>query len=336
MRIWMMLLTVLLPMFGSASVDAQLALPSYQSQRHRQRPTLTGVAPEGRPRLGFGTSSYRGFQTRTDRIRAISQVPRMRRGLLADPLPSISPISRMLDSRNLLRPRSALGRRAVAMIGRHDYLPTAPGQRLGTLQLRPTSSQASPQTPVGGTLGRYDDNLAARLEDKADEYFDLGIGYFRNGDPQGAQHCFQIVKTLQHDRPRAWVADVFVAYETKDYNRAVLSLLRALERSEALSDLKIDRFIERMYQGKSLEEKRLAFRRTVESVNLDVKSQRGAQRLNLLLAYFAWLNGDHATAISAATIAENAMGKRYRPVVATFRQRLSSERAQPPADAPGA
>jgi hypothetical protein len=260
----------------------------------------------------------------------------MRQGLLPDPRPSRSPISRLLDSRNLLRPRSALGRRAVAMIGRHDYLPAAPDRRHYALQLWPTSSQESPQTPVAGTLGGYDDNLAAGLDGKADEYFDLGIGHFRNGDHHGAQHCFKIVKRLQRDRPRAFIADVFVAYETKDYNRAVQSLLRALERSETLSDLKIDRFIERMYQGKSLEEKRRAFRRTVESVNLDVKSQPGAPRLNLLLAYFAWLNGDVATAISAAAIAESAEGKQYRPVVATFRQRLSSEKAQPPADAPGA
>jgi tetratricopeptide (TPR) repeat protein len=220
------------------------------------------------------------------------------------------------------------------MIGRQDYFPAAFEQRYDSLHLQPTHGDGPPQASAAGKSDGYGENLGAILDGKADENFELGIAYFRNGDHRRAKHCFRVVKTLEGDRPRAFVADVFVAYETRDYNRAVLSLRRALERSEALSDLKIDGFIDRMYQG-SPEEKRRAFRRTVESVNLDVKSRPGAPRLNLLLAYFAWLNGDVATAISAASLAESVMGERERPVVATFRQRLSSEMARPPDSAPG-
>jgi hypothetical protein len=228
----------------------------------------------------------------------------------------------LLDRHNLLRSRSALGGRSAASIGRFDYLLDGSGRHRGDIGHWQSGPARPPAISDAAESIRFEVDPGARLDQKADECFELGIGYFRNRDLTRARHYFERVRGLQREQPRAFIADVFVAYDKENYHRALLSLLRALERAETLEDLKIDRFIERLYEGNDYGEKQRAFRRTVESVNLFVNAQPNAPLMKLLLAYFAWLNGDLNTAIAAAEVAGGGVGDQPLPQIEKFRRLL--------------
>jgi tetratricopeptide (TPR) repeat protein len=215
-----------------------------------------------------------------------------------------------------------LGSRAAAGIGRYDYLPDESGRPRGDIGRWRYSPVLPPTVSKAAEFIAFEIDPAVRLAKKADECFELGIAYFRNRDLIKARNYFERVRDLQRDRPRAFIADVFVAYDKGDYNRALLSLLRALERAETLEDLKLDRFIERLYKGDDYEEKQRAFKRTVESVNLFVNSRANAPLMKVLLAYYAWLNGDLSTAIAAAEIAAGSAGDQPVPQIEKFRKLL--------------
>jgi len=319
MRAWITLFGVaVLPYFAAPHAEAQNARARYYDRTNPQRPALTGLRPAlQRRNATFYSNRYRGMQTRLDRIRAASPIMRRRHGLLEDIAPSGSHTQYIFDQRNLLRSRSPLGKQATAVIGRYDYLPRKTDGPRSDSNLRPSNDEPSVQMP-----GHFDEHLANRLEKKADDYFELGIAFFRSRDMIQARNCFEIVRDLQRDRPRGFVCDVLTSYERRDYNQAISSLIRALERAETLDDLKIDRFIERLYEGSDFEEKQRKFRRTVESVNLFVKSQSEPSLVNLLLAYYAWLNGDLGTAISAIKVAEGSADEFTTPQVAKFRMLL--------------
>jgi tetratricopeptide (TPR) repeat protein len=205
----------------------------------------------------------------------------------------------------LLLSRSPLGRRVSALIGRQDYLPDNSGEERGAGGRRRTNPDLQPKpSPTEDRVPEeFEDRLLSRLEKKAEDRFELGAAYFRSGDLIKARNCFEIVRHIQRDRPRGYAADVLVSYDRGDYNRAILSLWRALERIGTLEDLRIDRFIETFYDGADFAAKERVFKRTVESVNLFVKSSPAAPHMNLLLTYYAWLDGDLGTAIAAAEIA---------------------------------
>lgn len=228
-----------------------------------------------------------------------------------------------------------LGSRAAAGIGRYDYLPDESGRLRGDIGRWRDSLVLPLAASKAAEFTEFETDPAVRLAKKADEYFELGIGYFRNRDLIKARHCFERVKDLQRDRPRAFIADVFVAYDKGDHNRALLSLLRALERAETLEDLKLDRFIERLYKGDDYEEKQRAFKRTVESVNLFVNSRKSTPLMKVLLAYYAWLNGDLNTAIAAAEIAAGGAGDQPVPQIEKFRKLLIEAKDGAAAPPPG-
>ncbi|MBN2563718.1 MAG: hypothetical protein JXQ75_22600 [Phycisphaerae bacterium] len=168
--------------------------------------------------------------------------------------------------------------------------------------------------------------MASRLQNKADENFELGFAHFRCGELVDARNCFEMVRDIERDRPRGYIADVFVSCKGQDFHRAIVSLLRALERAETLEDLKIEGFIEKLFGGEDVEAQERGFRRVTESLNLFVNSNPDAPRLNMLLAYYAWLNGDLQTAIAAAEIAEKVEMEESAPHVAKFHRLLIEAR----------
>ena len=204
----------------------------------------------------------------------------------------------MLDRRNPLQSKSALGRSRSALFGRQDYVIEADGrwrgevspvEHWGPVNLPSTHSTTNPQS--------YSTRLSKRLEEKADHYYALGVAYFREGEFPKSRDYFQLVRQLEGDHPRAFVAIVLVSVHRDDINTAVMSLIRAIRRAKSLDDLRIE--------WKDFYAKEQNFRRVLDSVNLRAKSGAKANKaLNLMLAYYSFLNDDLNTAIAEAKAAE--------------------------------
>jgi hypothetical protein len=229
---------------------------------------------------------YRGALTRPEKLRGVFSIAAPRSLLPSRPLRQ-NPIRSALESHNLLGPRSEFGKRMVNRLGRGAATVPGPGP----------ARQISPGPPPA--IGAADDDFEAALRKKADDAFELGLSYFRDGDWTRADDRFTLVRTFEDDRPRAFLADVFVSFNREYYNRAMASLLRALDLAKGPEDLKIDRFIERMYAGENFEAKRGEFLRTLEKVNALATANPDADQISILQAYFTWLNGDWATARNA-------------------------------------
>lgn len=251
----------------------------------------------------FGSTATSRLSTRPERLRAelhrrFSRRRGLReRGLLSLEPPSASPITRLLDRRNLLMSRSNLGRSDSVFIDRSDYLRDASGKWRGRISSI-DATKAVQAVPRGSATqaASYPTMLSERLKKKADEYYTLGGAYFREKQYARSQDYFGLVRQLEPERPRAFAAGVIVAYQRLEFNSAVMSLIHAIKKAETLDDLKID--------WKGLYTSRQEFGKVVESVNLMAKSSSNSQAANLLLAYYAWLNGDANTAIAAARAAE--------------------------------
>ncbi len=308
-------------------------------------------------RTGAGPKQYAGFRTRADRVRQLSPFSGRTEGLLAAPPPSYSPIRVIMERRNLLRSRSNLGSRISRLIGRADYVKDVSGRRRGDIGswpgvagrlAGPAASPAGPSTiPAGSDDPRsagsavlpaaaveagvpaspdpraYQDLLATRLRTKADDYYELGASYLRNGEPSAAANCFEIVRGLESRGTRGFLADVFAAVQGERYNRALASLLKALQNAEKLEDLRIEGFLDLMFPGSDESVRRSNFRRTVDNMTALANASPDSPQANLLMAYFAWLDGHVATAITAAENAEKNMDSAYVPHIQKFRRFLT-------------
>ncbi len=337
-----------LPLLAVAPVEAQRIRTPYRNAARTTRPTLTGIRSHPRRRLGtVWNNRYGGVRTRPDRIREIMGLRGTRRGLVPPLRPSAIRMRLLMDRRNLLSSRSSLGRQVAASIGRLDFLPDESGTMRGVIRQELPAAAMAAISPLETTVPKpIVEQLASQLQDKADENFEMGISHFRmaqDPDPDGklnreekdnirrkaligAQNCFDIVRRIERDRPRAFVADLLVSVDRRSYNRAILSMERSLDRAQNLDELRIDRFIERFYAGPDLKSKRRAFERTLESVNLLAKSSPGAGQMDVLLAYYAWLGDDFGTAITAVETAEAVAGKPLAPEFTKFRQWLIEAR----------
>jgi len=274
---------------------------------------------------------------------------------MAAPPPSYSPIRVIMERRNLLRSRSNLGSRISRLIGRADYVKDVSGRRRGDIgswpgvtgrlagpaatpaglpavstpdsdQVRqPPDSGSSPAAESSDPRG-YQDRLAARLRSKADDYYELGASYLRNAKPSAAANCFEIVRGLESRGTRGFLGDVFAAVQGERFNRAVSSLLKAFQNAEKLDDLRIDNFVDLMFPGADESARRGNFRRTVDNMTALANANPDSPQANLLMAYFAWLNGHVATAITAAENAERNMDSAYVPHIQKFRRLLAETR----------
>lgn len=325
---------------GQSRRNSAWSLPWHDSQANRRQNDAPHSQLQTRIRRRrpdvYGSVQSLRLSTRPDRLRAelatmySARRNRRERGLLPIERPPMSRVAQMLDSRNLLRSHSTLGRNRSALIGRQDYVIEADGRWRGEVTPAVKSPANLPNTDATTKPRSYASRLSERLEEKADAYYRLGIAYFREGQYPRSRDYFQLVRQLENDHPRAFVAIVLVSLQGEDINTAVTSLVHAIRRAESLADLRIE--WEEFYT------KEQNFQRVVNSVNLMAKSGAGTNKaLNLMLAYYSFLNGDLNTAIAEAKAAEEkamsgapekvisdlSSGTQYKDPFATAAKRFS-------------
>lgn len=210
----------------------------------------------------------------------------------------MSRVAQMMNRHNLLRSNSELARNRSALIGRQDYILEANGRWRGEVSPLESSDSVNVLNAERAAAPlNYSSRLSAQLEEKADRYYRQGVASFREGQYPRSRDYFQLVRQLEDDQPRAFVANVLVSLQGSDVNVAVTSLIHAIDRAESLDDL--------MVEWKEFYVKEQDFRRIVNSVNVLAKSGDGTNKaMNLMLAYYSFLNGDLNTAIATAELAE--------------------------------
>jgi tetratricopeptide (TPR) repeat protein len=265
----------------------------------------------------------------------LAPFPNVGGGVLPPEQPSASPIRNALEQRNLLKPRSLIAKRVAARAGRLDYLPDENGDWRGAVSPRAERDFRPAPVPPPSVAPTLNDRMADDIKQQAEEYFELGLANYRAGRLNEAADCIALVKEIERDSPRGFIADVFIAQSSQCYFRAIMSLHRAIQNAKSLDDLKIDRFIERMYPGDEVDDQRRAFRREVEVLNLLVNQNPEISQPFILLAYYAWLNGDFGTAVSAAEKAERGSAPDFAQVAARFRKLLQEADRGPPTSSPG-
>lgn len=316
--------------------------PSLGARSRQARHSSTGFAPRGRPMLGtYGSTRERSAMlTRIQNLRMISPLKPRSQGLLPDAPSARDPIRHILERRNFLRARSPLGQTATVMLGRslmsRDELVRRPGTaETSNTATTSTAPSASPMTtsqpeialdPFGVPVSRtVADVLAARLEAKGEEHFHLGLANFRAGEFVQARHHFEMARDVWPERPQPRLGCVFASHQVGDYNRATYELVRAVENATSLNDLRIQGMPGQFWPGSDEAAARTAFRRTVNAINLSVKSKGSATPASILLAYYAWLNDDRSTALSAAEAAIEAFPEPQASTVRRFRDWLKEE-----------
>lgn len=330
----MLILLTAVVLTVSAPADGQYRSP-YQTAKQYGNLRFQGRSERlGRLTASYESRRYSGARTRLGYLTGIAPFLSAGQGLLTPEPQSMSPIRQALDQRHLLGPRSVIAKRIAGRAGRLDYVYDDTGEWRGAVPPSLPDVAQAPSLPTGAAVS-MEDRLSATLQQQADEYFELGLAYCRAGKLIEAANCLALVKEMERDTPRAFVADVFVSLSSDRYFRAMLSLRRALEAAKTLDDLRIDRFIERLYPGDDIEAQERAFQRQVESVNLFVNANPGAHQQYVLLAYFAWLNGDLGTAISAAETAEKGQDAEFSQEIARFRKLLQETRNAPSAPSTG-
>lgn len=330
------ILVIFLGLLMPGPLDAQI--------RQRSRPNRTlKLLPQRRDAKLPGKANtprarrIRRNQQQSSRFQLERMLNESRRRFLKPSDASSNPVQRLLVRRNRLKSRSILAERTAERIGRKDYIRSEEGRWRGGL-----AGTVDPQSAVMSVRrmksnnAQYTSVLTQRISKKADEYFELGAVYFRNGNYLRSREYFKLVHQLEHDRPRAYVADVLASYEQKDLNTTLTSLIYAIESAKSLDSLKLDR--RRFYPSD------LRFQQVVDSVVILAKSANSNRETSLLLAFYAWLNGDLNTGITAADdlirILEKDEDSAHRAdklltLVKRFRSFLIEARDAPAASAAG-
>jgi len=296
-----------------------------------QAPKFIGRNSMSRGRLGtFNSTRYGGITTIPEQVRSL--MPQRNRYSRFDlqPLPT-SPIKRSLDRQNLLSVRSPLAKKTTSTIGRNDFVTDAEtGQMFGDYSRieKLAESVKTPVNPEKADDGKFQDAIVRRLEAKANEYYDSGTAAFRKGKYINANGYFDLVKEVESDKTRPYLAKVMVGTQREDFLSAHVNLLRAIDLAQDLNTLKID--TSKFYRPED-------FRRRVELMNLKASRTTENAYASLLQSYYLWLNGDIETAISTAAVAErNSPGdsgravKKYRDLLIRHRMDPIPAVASPP------
>lgn len=274
-----------------------------RARTHRQNTEYRGAASRTRDSLGtFQTNRYRGAMTRTQQLDEIIRSFRQPAGRRKSDLPLTHPMRELLERRNLLSPRSALATKSVSNLGRNivvDFPAEPKSEPLGVSAgaASADASDAPPETDI--------DLLFEPAGKKADKYFELGVQSFRKGDYLRAASYFDLDQDIHYDDARPFLAGLLTAYQHQDMNQAFNLLKSGLKRAKSADDLKLD-------HSAFFEDPR-SFTRAVNDITIWAKSQPNVSAPNVMLAYYSWLSGDHATAIDAldtaikgATVPEDA------------------------------
>ena len=268
-----------------------------RARSYRQKSEYRGAANRNRDRLGtFQTNRYRGAMTRTEQLSEIIRSFRRPTGQRETNVPLTHPMRDLLERRNLLSPRSVLATRSVSYLGRNIVTPqpadapTAPvGGSAGVATAEPAKVSAEPDL----------DQLFEPAGNRADKYFELGVQSFRKKDYLRAASYFDLVQDIQYDQARPFLAGLLTSYQHQDMNQAYNMLRSGLKRAASADDLRIDRNL-------FFEDAR-EFTRAVNDITIWAKSQPNSPAANVMLAYYSWLNGDHATAVDALDTAINVV-----------------------------
>lgn len=263
---------------GAGSGRRSNRTPQYRSQT-REAPSSRSTALESR---------YVGVSTRQDQIRALLSAtnPRYRAQYsLSSRGSQPTLVDLMLSQRNLLSARSSVVRDMLKNDDRGYYDGLDP-VGLGTGSM-PVNLQPSPAAQVPGgvsTTSDFLDSYESDLKRRADDFFEVGAGYFRAGDFIRAKNYFDMDREVHRDQPRAYIADVFCACEKRDMNRAYLSLVMALCRAQSADDLRID--TSKFFKSDEQLERTKNVLEIVASRSTDTAAPA------LLLAFYSWLQND--------------------------------------------
>lgn len=299
---------ITLVILWTSDVGAQQRDESLGAKTRDANPATAGIRPRRQANLGTYSSNPRfSSNTRLDRLRRISPLAPRGIGLLRDPPFRGGPIKSLLDQRNYLRTRSALGASSTIALGQTPLPPRGPDDLQGNFLVgSPAESSSQPATQPTSGVRTYVDVLAARIDAKADEQFDLGAVYLRYGDFPRARHCFDVARDLRPDDPKPYLGSMVGSYCLGDYNQAIWEILRAMELAKTLDELRIEGFVDRFFPGEDAKSRHEAFERALDSVNPQGDSAGAPSPVNVLRAYYSWLNNDVSTAISAADLASQA------------------------------
>lgn len=277
------------------------------------------------------------FWTRLKRIREQLPPGLTSTGPLRDPALRLTtrvdtPARVALRQRNLLRPKSELSQLSrvsimpeVRALSAQDELLEPPDSSDAEYQLESDNDGAPAVSP-------YEDQLKRSLRRQEADYYAKGVEYFRQGKLRQAAASFSSCKTLDGANARFYVANLVVDYERGNNNSAVIHLLKALRHAETLEDLRIvvEDAPSTGAKGFYLRDDRGSmFANTVDRANVsaNLATGDGAGYAHLLLAFFAWLNGEVSTAIHAAELAEKSLSAVEHVAIATkFRELLIDER----------
>ncbi len=289
----------------SQNTRQPMSLRGYRGLRastDRRASTLASRLDPYRPDI-YGRARLLGLRTRVDRIRDVIPYRRQGTRLVGQRTGPSNPVSILLNQRNHLSARSALGGESWGAIGRHYYAKDDQGRWSGEVapDVEPAEAVRRLEAIENSTAPTYEDRLESRLSKKVDEYYRLGLFFFQQGQYVKAREYFELVAQQEPHKARAYVASVLVSYQRGDFSTATLNLVLALDekRSKSLSDLWVDPL--RFYP------ERRGFQTAFKQLSRATKSGASSAPAHLLFSYYAWLNGDINTAIGAAQMAEASL-----------------------------
>jgi hypothetical protein len=291
-----------------------------RSRSYRQNTGYRGAADRRRDRLGtFQTNRYQGARTRTEQLTEIIESFRQPNRRHDSDRLATHPMRDLLDQRNLLSPRSAMAAKSVSYLGRNLVTDTPGGEATGLAgAVDESQTQSSTESAV-----RNIERLFETTANKEDKYHDLGVQAFRNRDYKRAASYFDVDQDIHFDWPRPFLAGLLTAYQNQDFNQAYTFLRQGLKRAKSAEDLKLDR-------NAFFEDPR-DFARAVNDITIWAKTQSNVPAPNAILAYYAWLNGDQATAIDAIDAAlKSATVPEEAETIQKFRELLTAQPAPQP------
>ncbi|MCZ6895426.1 MAG: hypothetical protein O7H40_15450, partial [Gammaproteobacteria bacterium] len=274
------------------------------------------------------------FSTRIDQIRGELPPGLTSTGPLGDPaMRSIrhvaTPVRRALYQRNLLRPRSELSRLSQTSLPPDAHSEESLDLDNGVFSAPEDRHESSENQALA--VSSYQDHLKELLRRTEVERFAKGVEYFRQGKLVQAAHFFDVCKTLDRTNARYYVADLMVEYERENGHRVVINLIKALETAETLEDLRIPVEDDPSTGAKGFylrDDRGSLFANTVDKANVraNLATGDGAGYPHLILALFAWLNGEVSTAIHATEVAESGLTVEHAAIATKFRELMINER----------
>jgi tetratricopeptide (TPR) repeat protein len=281
----------------------------------------------GRSPLGtYEGQRYQGFRTRGERWRATNLYSSLMRNARS-PLSAVSPMELLLDQRNLLSARSNLGRMmlqsakpplflATSVSGSSLPGPPPPLSKSAYEKPSTVTGGPAPSAPVAGAQSgtavaaapvnstvvtaapsSVVDSLKERLRSRSEEYYATGLARFRERDYLKAKNSFDMARDLDPESPRLLIACMLTSHVRADYVQSQLYMGRLLARAKGIGDFEID------LAQYDIDKQQL--QRLIDHSNLATKQYPNSLGPHTTLAFFSWLRGDYATAVSAAEAAGN-------------------------------